>query len=218
MYGAILRMKNILSTFDQFEGKEILSDRDFQDYQSEYIDLYQKYKRKNDEKKEDINNDVVFEIELVKQVEINIDYILMLVKKYQQGGNQDKEIVVTIEKAVNSSMNLRSKMELIKNFLSRVNAQTEVDGDWKKFVDEQRKKDLNLIISEEKLKAEETHKFVNNSFRDGVLKTTGTDIDVIMPAVSRFGGGNRVEKKKRVIDRLMAYFEKYLELVDKNDM
>lgn len=213
LYGAILRMKNILSTFDDFEGKEILSDRDFQDYQSEYIDLYQKYKSKGNEKKENINDDVVFEIELVKQVEINIDYILMLVKKYQQEGNQNKEIVVTIEKAVNSSMNLRSKMELIRNFLSRINAQTEVDGDWKKFVDEQRENDLVAIINEEKLKTEETHRFIDNSFRDGVLKTTGTDIDVIMPAVSRFGGGNRAEKKKRVIDRLMAYYEKYVELV-----
>lgn len=213
LYGAILRMKNILSAFDNFEGKEILSDRDFQDYQSEYIDLYQKYKSRGNEKKENINDDVVFEIELVKQVEINIDYILMLVKKYQQEGNQNKEIVVTIEKAVNSSMNLRSKMELIRNFLSKINAQTEVDGDWKKFVDEQREKDLAVIINEEKLKAEETHKFIDNSFRDGVLKTTGMDIDVIMPAVSRFGGGNRAEKKKRVIDRLMGYYEKYVELV-----
>lgn len=213
LYGAILRMKNILSTFDNFEGKEILSERNFQDYQSEYIDLYQKYKSKSNEKKENINDDVVFEIELVKQVEINIDYILMLVKKYQQEGNQNKEIVVSIEKAVNSSMNLRSKMELIRNFLSRINAQTEVDGDWKKFVDEQRENDLVAIINEEKLKTEETHKFMDNSFRDGVLKTTGTDIDVIMPAVSRFGGGNRAEKKRRVIDRLIAYYEKYVELV-----
>ena len=214
LYGAILRMKNILDCFDNFKGNEILSERNFQDYQSEYIDLYQRYKGKHNEKKEDIRDDIVFEIDLVKQVEVNIDYILMLVKQYQQDGNQDKEITVTIEKAVNSSMNLRSKMELIKYFLSRVNAQTEVDGDWKKFVDEQRENELAVIIDEEKLKAEETHKFVDNSFRDGVLKTTGTDIDAIMPAVSRFGGGNRVEKKKRVIDRLMAYFEKYLDLVN----
>ncbi len=80
-------------------------------------------------------------------------------------------------------------------------------------MDEQRENDLTVIINEEKLKTEETHKFIDNSFRDGVLKTTGMDIDAIMPAVSRFGGGNRTEKKKRVIDRLMVYFEKYVELV-----
>ena len=215
LYGAILKMRNILSTFDDFVGQEILSPRDFQDYQSEYIDLYQEFKPKKGEK-ENINDDIVFEIELIKQVEVNIDYILMLVKKYQKDGNKDKEIVVTIEKAVNSSLNLRSKIALIREFLSRVNADTEVDGEWLKYVDEQRESELVAIIKDEKLKDKETHIFIENSFRDGVLKTTGTDVDAIMPAVSRFGGGsagNRSKTKKRVIDRLRAYFEKYLDLV-----
>lgn len=100
--------------------------------------------------------------------------------------------------------------------MSRVNADTEVDGEWLKYVDEQRENDLVAIIKDEKLKDKETHIFIENSFRDGVLKTTGTDVDAIMPAVSRFGGGsagNRSETKKRVIDRLLAYFEKYLDLV-----
>ncbi|MCM1056384.1 MAG: type I restriction endonuclease subunit R [Firmicutes bacterium] len=215
LYGAILKMRNILSAFDDFAGQEILSPRDFQDYQSEYIDLYHEFKPKKGEK-ENINDDIVFEIELVKQVEVNIDYILMLVKKYQKDGNKDKEIIVTIEKAVNSSLGLRSKIVLIREFLSRVNADTEVDREWMKYVDEQRENDLVAIIKDEKLKDKETHIFIENSFRDGVLKTTGTDIDAIMPAVSRFGGsgaGNRTETKKRVIDRLLAYFEKYLDLV-----
>ena len=215
LYGAILKMRNILSTFDDFVGQEILSPRDFQDYQSEYIDLYHEFKPKKGEK-ENINDDIVFEIELIKQVEVNIDYILMLVKKYQKDGNKDKEIVVTIEKAVNSSLSLRSKIALIREFLSRVNADTEVDGEWLKYVDEQRENDLVAIIKDEKLKDKETHIFIENSFHDGVLKTTGTDVDAIMPAVSRFGSGsagNRSEMKKRVIDRLLAYFEKYLDLV-----
>ena len=85
-----------------------------------------------------------------------------------------------------------------------------------KYVDEQREHDLVAIIKDEKLKEKEPYLFIENSFRGGVLKTTGTDIDAIMPAVSRFGGGsagNRTETKKRVIDRLMVYFEKYLDLV-----
>ena len=215
LYGAILKIRNILSAFDDFVGQEILSPRDFQDYQSEYIDLYEEFKPKKGEK-ENINDDIVFEIELIKQIEVNIDYILMLVKKYQKDGNKDKEIVVTIEKTVNSSLNLRSKIALIREFLLRVNADTEVDGEWLKYVDEQRENDLVVIIKDEKLKDKETHIFIENSFRDGVLKTTGTDVDAIMPAVSRFGSGsagNRSETKKRVIDRLLAYFEKYLDLV-----
>ena len=212
LFSAILRVKNILTSFDNFAGQEILTPRDFQDYQSEYIDLYQQFKPKEDEKKENINDDIEFEIELIKQVEINIDYILLLVKKYQEDGNQDKEILVSIDKAVNSSINLRSKLQLIQDFIKTVTPHTEVDDEWRKFVEEQRENDLMEIITEEKLKVEETQKFIDNSLRDGILKTSGTDIDAIMPPVSRFGGGNRAEKKKQVIDRLWAYYEKYLEL------
>lgn len=212
IFGSILRLKNILTSFDNFIGQEILSQRDYQDYQSKYIDLYQEFKLKKDEKKENINDDIEFEIELIKQVEINIDYILMLVKKYQEGGNKDKEILVSIDKAINSSINLRSKIQLIQNFIKTITPSTEVDGEWRKFVEQQRQNDLKQIISEEKLKAEETQKFIYNSFRDGILKTTGTDIDAIMPPVSRFGLGNRAEKKKKVIEKLKLFFEKYLDL------
>ena len=68
---------------------------------------------------------------------------------------------------------------------------------------------LNRIIEEEKLKPEETRKFVDNSFRDGELKTIGTDIDKLMPPVSRFGGGNRDAKKKGIIAKLTAFFERF---------
>ena len=66
-----------------------------------------------------------------------------------------------------------------------------------------------IIIEEERLKEDETRKFLENAFREGEVKTVGTDIDKIMPPVSRFGGGNRATKKKNVIDRLKAYFEKF---------
>lgn len=212
LFGSILRLKNILTSFDIFSGQEILTQREYQDYQSEYIDLYQVFKPKEDEKKENINDDIEFEIELIKQVEINIDYILMLVKKYQEDGNKNKEILVSIDKAINSSINLRSKIQLIQDFIKTVTPSTEVDEEWRKFVEQQRKDDLTQIIIEENLKVEEVQKFMDNSFRDGILKTTGTDIDAIMPPVSRFGGGNRAEKKKNVIGKLKLFFEKYLEL------
>lgn len=210
LYGKILRARNILSTFDDFEGQAILDDRTFQDYQSLYIDLYNEFKPKDKEQKEIINDDIVFEIELIKQIEINIDYILLLVKQYQK--DQDKEVIISIDKAINSSLDLRSKLKLIHEFLGTVNPNTDVDKEWKQFINQQRKFDLDIIIAEEKLKPEETYHFVSNSFRDGTLKTTGIDIDFILPPVSRFGGGNRYEKKNRVIERLMTYFERYLDL------
>ncbi|WP_048601840.1 type I restriction endonuclease subunit R [Rubeoparvulum massiliense] len=212
LYGAILRLRNILTSFDDFEGNEILSERDFQDYQSIYIDLYQEYRKGADGEKETINDDIVFEIELVKQIEVNIDYILMLVAKYQESNCKDKTILTTIDKAINSSIELRSKKELIERFIEQVNVSTKVDEDWRKFLHERKEADISAIIEEEKLKPEETRRFIDNAFRDGMLKTTGTAIDKIMPPVSRFGGG-RAAKKQGIIEKLMIFFEKYLGLV-----
>ena len=211
LFGNILKIKNILSVFDKFVGNEILSEREYQDYQSIYIDLYQKRKPK-DTDKESINDDIIFEIELIKQVEINIDYILMKVAEYYKSNKEDKEILVDIKKALDSSIELRSKKELIEGFIDRVNSSKNVTEDFKKFVREEKEKDLEKVIEEEKLKPEETKKFIDNSLRDGVLKTTGTDIDKLLPAVSRFGGGNRVEKKTGVIEKLKRFFDKYLGL------
>lgn len=205
-FGNILRLRNILSTFDDFAGKEILSTIDFQDYTGIYNDLYIEFRPKVQE--ENIDDDVVFEIKLVKQIEVNIDYILMLVAKYHKSNCKDKEILIAIDRAIKSSIELRSKKELIENFIDTINAKTDVDSDWRKFVHEQKETDLSNLILEEKLK-EETRKYIDNAFRDGVLKTTGTDIDKLMPPVSRFGGGARTEKKQGVIEKLKVFFEKY---------
>lgn len=213
LFGAILRLKNILSSFDKFEGQEILPPRVFQDYQSIYIDLWNEMVPKDKGDKENINDDIVFEIELIKQVEINIDYILMLVEKYHESNCEDKEILTTIDKAIGSSIQLRSKKELIESFIKTINASSNVNDDWRKFVSEQKDIDLDEIIENEKLKAEETKEFINNSFRDGILKTTGTDIAKIMPPMSRFGGGNREEKKQNLIEKLKKFFDKYLGLI-----
>ena len=210
--GNILRLRNILSSFDKFAGNEILSERDFQDYTGMYVDLYQKYKQKDDGEKESIKDDIVFEMELVKQVEVNIDYILMLVAKYHQSNCEDKEILGTIDKAIKSSLALRSKKELIDGFISKINADTNVMDDWGKFVKEQKEIDLKEIINDEHLNEEETRKFIDNAFRDGQVKTNGTDIEKILPPMSRFGGGNRAEKKENIIVKVKKFFEKYFGL------
>lgn len=217
--GNILRLRNILSSFDKFAGNEILSERDFQDYTGMYVDLYQKYKQKDDGEKESIKDDIVFEMELVKQVEVNIDYILMLVAKYHQSNCEDKEILGTIDKAIKSSLALRSKKELIDGFISKINADTNVMDDWGKFVKEQKEIDLKKIINDENLNEEETRKFLDNAFRDGQIKTNGTDIEKILPPMRRFGGGNRAEKKENIIVKVKKFFEKYFGLgtADKND-
>lgn len=209
LFGAILRMRNLLSAFDEFTGNELLSERDMQDYQGRYNDLYDEWRnRRKDHEKEDITDDIVFEIELIKQIEINIDYILLLVKKYHDGHKDDKELLITINKAIDSSLELRSKKALIQSFIAGINDVDDVLLEWKEFVAKKKEEELAAIISEEKLKDAETRKFVENSFRDGVMKTTGTDIDKILPPMSRFGGG-REKKKEGIIQRLLQFFERF---------
>lgn len=210
LFGAILRMRNLLVAFDEFKDKELISERDFQDYLGKYQDLRDEWKRKRENgESTDIVDDIVFEVELIKQIEINIDYILMLVNKYHDTHCEDKEILITIRKAVDSSPELRSKKALIENFINGVNEIDDVMNEWHDYVVEMREHDLQVIIEEERLKPVETRKFLENAFQEGEVKTVGTDIDKILPPVSRFGGGNRAAKKKTVIDRLMAYFEKF---------
>ena len=210
LFGAILRMRNLLLSFDEFKGKELISERDLQDYLGRYQDLRDEWVNRAKGEKEDITDDIVFEVELIRQIEINIDYILMLVKKYHDSHCEDKEVLVTIQKAVDASPELRSKKQLIETFIAGVNDVDDVMAEWHDFVTAQREKELAQIIQEEKLREPETRKFLESAFRDGEIKTTGTDIDTLMPPVSRFGGGGaRAKKKQTIIEKLKAFFERF---------
>lgn len=210
LFGAILRMRNLLSSFDEFVGKELITKRDLQDYLGRYQDLRDEWKRRREQgESTDIIDDIVFEVELIKQIEINIDYILMLVKKYHDAHCEDKEVLITINKAIDASPELRSKKALIETFIAGINEVDDIIAEWHDYVVAKREEDLENIIKEEKLKPKETRKFLENAFRDGEIKTAGTDIDKLMPPVSRFGGGKRAEKKQGVISKLKTFFEKY---------
>lgn len=208
LFGAILRMRNLLLSFDEFQGKEQISERDLQDYLGRYQDLRDEWKRRRQEST-DITEDVVFEIELIRQIEININYILMLVKKYHDTHCEDKEVLITIYRAIDASPELRSKKKLIETFIAGINDVNDVMNEWHSYVVKQRDHDLDTIITEEKLKPEDTRIFMEHAFRDGEIKTAGTDIDKLMPPISRFGGGGRAKKKQSVIDKLKTFFEKY---------
>lgn len=213
LFGKILRLRNILSAFNDFDGNEILSDYEYQNYTGMYLELYEKWRPMIENDKEDINDDIVFEIGLVQQVEVNIDYILSLVKKYHAEHCKNKEILGAIEKAIGASTQLRSKKELIKEFIGEVEQGAVAVDDWNKFVIAKASKELQQIIDSNKLKEAETKRLVENAFKDGSLKTTGTDIDQIMPAMSRFGNEDRTEKKHGIIELLVKFFEKFFGVI-----
>ncbi len=213
LYGAILKAKNILSAFDEFTGKEILSDRDVQDYHSMYINLYHEFRNKKTGNAENVNDDIVFEMELIKQIEINIDYIIELITKYHESHIKDKEIRISISKAIDSSVELRNKKDLIEKFIISLTPGSDVSDDWHNFIEEQKNEELNQIIQDENLDKDETYKFIKNAFRDGYVQTTGTSLAKILPPVSRFSpSGERSQKRETVIEKISAFFNRFWDI------
>lgn len=210
LYGAVLRMRNILVTFDDFAGNEILSARDLQDYHSMYIDLYNEFRKGADNEKENINDDLVFEMELIKQIEINIDYILALIKKYHEDHTKNKELLIDINKAIDSSVELRNKKDLINQFISSLDVHSVVDEDWQRYVEEKKVEELEQIIKDENLDHDATYAFIQNAFRDGNVATTGTALTKVLPPVSRFSpSGERTQKRATVLSKLTNFFERF---------
>jgi len=213
LYGSILRVQNILTTFDEFAGNEILTERDVQDYHSAYIDLYNQLRKTGEADKENINDDLVFEMELIKQIEINIDYILSLIKQYHEEHTKDKEILVDINKAIDSSVELRNKKELINQFITSLDVGANIDEDWQEFVNKRKIEELEQIIKDENLNRDAAYSFVNNAFRDGNIATTGTAITKVLPPVSRFSKtGERTQKRESVLSRLTQFFERFFDI------
>jgi type I restriction enzyme R subunit len=215
LFGQILRLENILTSFDEFAGEEILSPRQGQDYRSVYLDLHAEFRKVTDSDRESINDDVVFEIELIKQVEINVDFILMLVEKYraEHGDGQDKELRAEITRAVEASPTLRDKRDLIEAFVDRVTVDGAVDEEWRAFVEARREEELTAIIAEENLRADAARTFVEGAFREGAMRATGTAITQVLPPVSRFAaGGGHSDTKQRVVARLRGFFDRFFGL------
>lgn len=213
LYGAILKVTNILSSFDEFKDEELLNERDKQDYHSIYIELYNEFRNKAKQEKTDVIDDVVFEMELIKSIEVNIDYILALVKKYHDSNMEDKEILINIQKAIMASPDLRNKKDLIMAFIDSLDQDSDVYADFESFMNSRKKEELNKIIVDEGLNKEETYKFVQRSFEQGRVETNGTEVSTILPPMSMFTPNNdRQEKKNKVIDKLLEFFDKFFSI------
>lgn len=210
LFGKLLRLKNILSCFDEFEEDNPLAPRDEQDYRSVYVDLYEKWRRKPGESKV-INDDLVFEIELMKTVDINIDYILMLVQKYHDSNCTDKTIVSDIKRAIGASPFLRNKRDLIDAFVESINSSSNVEEDWKRYLAETKEREITSIIEEEALDNDKTRVFIKRAFEEGEVPEVGTEIAELMTKKpSRFAPQNAYElMKQRVLDRLKEFFDRF---------
>lgn len=212
LFGIILQMRNLLICFDPFPAADPLPERSLQDYTSIYLDLADKY-RNQGHSKEDICDDVVFEMELVKQIEVDIDYILYLVQKFNK--SHQKDVLVEIEKAIDSSPDLRDKKELIKRFIASLNPDSNVYQEWKQYVNDEKRKEFHRLISEEHLKEVPALKFIEDAFLRGYIPEGGKALDKIIPDLNPFDpSANRGGKIQQVLDRLKIFFNRFFRISD----
>lgn len=152
-------------------------------------------------------------MDLIKQVEINIDYVLGLIKKYHEDHVKNKELLVDINKAIDSSVELRNKKDLINQFITSLDVNSVIDEDWQKFVEEKKIEELEKIIENEGLDREATYNFIKNSFRNGSVATTGTEISGVLPPISKFRpDGARAKKRESVLNKLTNFFDKFFDI------
>ena len=217
-YSYILKLYNILSTFDEFEGKELLGEQERQHYASAYLELYHQFRDKEKVDPENVNEDIAFEIELIKHDDISIDRILQMVQSYADDHMNDMTVIAKIRDFVDASPNLRNKRELIEQFIKGITSGSDVGESWADYIKQQKEEELNKIIEEEKLKPIETRNFMAMAFRNGFVSMSGVAFAQILPAVSRFSkDSKREEMRQRVFEKLCAYLEKYKDMSNHAD-
>lgn len=215
LFGKALKLRNILTKFDQFtEDQRGITERRFNDYTSRYLSIREELRDTTKTDKTNINDDITFEIGLVKRQEITLDTILELVDKYQNSTAADREIIIAdLRSKMLASPTMRPKIDLIEDFLQESNPQGSFDDIFPEYITRKRNQELNTIIHEENLNKELTHQIMEEALRVGYLQTYGPTITQILPRINRFTRPDDLrELRTRVYDKLRKVLERYKDL------
>ncbi|EPC9519676.1 type I restriction endonuclease subunit R [Campylobacter upsaliensis] len=203
LFGELLKLRNILEIFDNFSDP--LNERDKQDYQSHYISTYEELRKDKDDKESNLD-EVEFEVELLAQVEVSIEYILELIAKYHKDQATNYEPIL---KLLDSSLSLRSKKELFLRFIDSLHTQSNVAKDFSTYIKTHKNNALQDIINTLNLDPKKTKEFMQDSFERGELRDYGRAFDEILPPSPLFGKGAEQTHKvrKQALEKLQAFFE-----------
>ncbi|EGK8035046.1 type I restriction endonuclease subunit R [Campylobacter upsaliensis] len=203
LFGELLKLRNILEIFDNFSDP--LNERDKQDYQSHYISTYEELRKDKDDKESNLD-EVEFEVELLAQVEVSIEYILELIAKYHKDQATNYEPIL---KLLDSSLSLRSKRELFLRFIDSLHTQSNVEKDFSAYIKTHKNNALQDIINALNLDPKKTKEFMQDSFERGELRDYGRAFGEILPPSPLFGKGAEQTHKvrKKALEKLQAFFE-----------
>jgi len=210
----LMRMKNVLTSFSDFKWSDLsMTEQQFEDYKSKYLDLHDKVKSEHAKEKVSILEDVDFELELIHRDEINVAYIIRLLIKLKANQKKDAEqIEKEIFNLLNTEMQLRSKKELIEKFI-RENMPVILDTDdipqeFEKFWTVEQENAFLKMVEEEKLSKEKTQTLIENylyseqePMRDEILELMVGEKPTLL---------QRKTTGERILRRIMDFVETFI--------
>lgn len=194
------------------------SEREIQDYRSTYNDTRDWLRRQKEGEDQDKPStvdwdDVVFEVDLLKSQEINLDYILGLIFEHNKKSKTKEGLIEEIRRLIRSSLGNRAKESLIVDFINKTNLDEITDkasiiDSFYKFAQEELKREANDIIVSEKLKEDAAKRYITSSLKRSYASENGTALTDALPKLSPLNPQYRTQKQT-VFQKIAAFVEKF---------
>lgn len=202
------------------QGIDVLKERTVQDYRSAYNDIRDWFRReRNGKAPEDSKidwDDVVFEIDLLKSQEIDLDYILELIFEHNRKTKDKPALVDEVRRVIRASIGNRAKESLIVDFINETDLEsmrdkTDIIAAFFTYAQEKQKKEADALITEEKLNEEAAKRYIQTSLKRKYASENGADLNAILPKMSPLNP-QYLTKKQSVFQKIVAFIEKFRDI------
>lgn len=199
---------------------DVLKERTAQDYRSTYNDIRDWFRHeRNGKAPEDSKidwDDVVFEIDLLKSQEINLDYILELIFEHNKKTKDKPALVDEVRRVIRASIGNRAKESLLVDFINETNLEpirdkTDIIAAFFTYAQEKQKKEADALITEEKLNEEAAKRYIQTSLKRKYASENGADLNAILPKMSPLNP-QYLTKKQSVFQKIVAFIEKFRDI------
>ncbi|MDT7828378.1 type I restriction endonuclease subunit R [Pricia sp. S334] len=210
---------NFLSDADieKMQDLEVLEERTVQDYRSTYNDIrdwIRREKQGNEAEESTIDwDDVVFEIDLLKSQEINLDYILELIFENNKKTKSKADLVEEIRRVIRASIGNRAKESLVVDFinttdLDAIEDKSSIIDAFFEFAQKKQKKEAEALIEEERLNEEAAKRYILSSLKREYASENGTELNSILPKMSPLNP-QYLTLKQKIFDKISSFVEKF---------
>ena len=202
---------------ENMQGIEVLKERTVQDYRSTYNDIRDWFRREKQGKEAEESSidwdDVVFEIDLLKSQEINLDYILELIFENNKKTKNKAELVEEIRRVIRSSIGNRAKESLVVDFinstdLDEIKDKSTIIDAFFEYAQKRQKKEAEELIEEDKLNEDAAKRYILSSLKREYASENGTELNSILPKMSPLNP-QYLTKKQSVFQKISSFVEKF---------